>query len=74
MKQIKQVLLLKSRDRFPAGLGQCKKKTTTTFSEYGHVAYPIKGNEAYNDKLVNMLPLHTPLTPGWGQKGHFFLL
>ena len=38
------------------------------FSEYGHVAYQIKGNEAYNNKLVNCLPLHTPLTPGGIQK------
>ena len=27
--------------------------------EYGHVAYQIKENEAYNNMLVNILPLHT---------------
>ena len=25
-----------------------------------HVAYQIKGNEAYNNMLANILPLHTP--------------
>ena len=44
----------------------------TIFSEYGHVAYQIKGNEAYNNMLANILPLHTPLTPGMGSKGYFF--
>ena len=34
------------------------------FLEYGHFAYKIKGNEAYNNMLTNILPLHTPLTPG----------
>ena len=43
------------------------------FSEYGHVAYQIKGSEAYNDMLTNSLPLYTPLTPGVGSTGHFFL-
>ena len=41
------------------------------FSEYGHVAYQIKGNEAYNYMLANVLPIHTSLTPG-GSKGHLF--
>ena len=27
-----------------------------TFSEYGLVAYQIKGNEAYNNMLPNILP------------------
>ena len=42
------------------------------FLEYGHVAYQIKENEAYNYMLANVLPLHTSLTPG-RSKGHFFL-
>ena len=45
------------------------------FSEYGHVAYQIKENEAYNNILAYSLPLHTPLTLGWGQKvKHFSFL
>ena len=38
-----------------------------TCSEYGHVAYKIKGNEAYNN-MRSILPLHTPLTPWVGSK------
>ena len=47
-----------------------------TFSEYDHVAYQIKGNEAYN-YMLNILPLHIPLTIGdhWGGvKMSFFFL
>ena len=43
-----------------------------TFSEYGHVAYQIKGNETYNNTLANILPLHSPLTPGVGVKRSIF--
>ena len=32
-----------------------------TFSEYGHVAYQIKGNAAYNNILANILLLLLPL-------------
>ena len=44
----------------------------TFFSEYGHVAYQFKGNEAFNGMLVNTLTIHTPSTPGVRSKGHFF--
>ena len=38
-------------------------------SEYGHVAYQIKGYEMYNDMLANSLPTNTPSTSlVWGQK------
>ena len=41
------------------------------FFKYGHVVIcQIKGNEAYNN-MLNILPLHTPFTPGVGSKGHF---
>ena len=36
------------------------------FSEYGHAAYQIKGNETYDNLHANIL--HTPLTPGLGLK------
>ena len=42
-------------------------------SEYGHDAYQIKGNEAYNNMLVNILSLHTTSKSGWDQKVIFFL-
>ena len=47
-----------------AGVTQACIKST--FSEYGHVAYQIKGNEAYNNMLANVLLLCTPLTPQVG--------
>ena len=34
------------------------------FSEYGHAAYQIKGNEAYDNMLANILLLHLSLTYG----------
>ena len=37
------------------------------FSEYGHVAYHIKGNETYDNLHANIL--HTPLSPGLRVKG-----
>ena len=46
----------------------------STFSKYAHVAYQIKGNEAYNTILANILPLHIPLTPGVGKKVETFSL
>ena len=41
------------------------------FSEYGHVAYQIKGDEAYNYILINVLSLHISLAPR-RSKGHSF--
>ena len=35
-------------------------KPKISFSEYGHVAYQIKRNEAYHNMQANILPLHTP--------------
>ena len=45
---------------------------TVTFlvSEYVHVAYQIKGNEANNIMLANIMLLNLPLTPGVGQTVH----
>ena len=44
----------------------------STFSEYGHVAYEIKGNKLYNNIQANILPLHR-LDPWMGQKVKTFL-
>ena len=52
------------------GVGPMPK---TNFSKYGHAAYQIKGNEAYNNMLANNLHLHKPFTPVKGSKGNFFL-
>ena len=42
---------------------------TVFFSENGHVAYQIKGNDGYNNMQANNLPVHTNSTPGKGSKG-----
>ena len=47
-----------------------KMKKSSCLKPYGHVAYQIKGNEAYNNMLANILILHLPLTPGVGSKGY----
>ena len=44
----------------------------SSVSEYGHVAYQIKGNKTYNNIHENILPLHTSLSPGVSSKGEFF--
>ena len=49
-----------------------KPNIKLTFSEYGHVAYKIKVNIAYNNKLTNILLLHLPLTLGVGSKVNLF--
>ena len=33
---------------------------TSTVSEYGHVAYHIKGNDACSNMVANILPADTP--------------
>ena len=45
-------------------LGVTKAYVNLTFSEYGHVAYRIKGNKAYNYNQASVLTLHILLTPG----------
>ena len=45
-------------------LGDCEEKKKSTFSEYGHVAYQIKGNEVYNNIQANILPFPKPSTTG----------
>ena len=42
---------------------------TFFFSECEHVAYQIKGNEAYN--IQQKIPLYTPLSPVVGSKQLF---
>ena len=39
------------------------------FSEYGHVAYQIKADDAGSNMLANILPTDTPSTQGVGSKG-----
>ena len=40
-----------------------------TFSEYGHVAYQIKADDAGSNMVANILLTDTPSTQGVGLKG-----
>ena len=40
-----------------------------TFSEYGHVTYQIKADNAGGNMAANILPTDIPLTQGVGSKG-----
>ena len=40
-----------------------------TFSEYGHVTYKIKADEAGSNMVANILPTDTASTQGVGSKG-----
>ena len=42
-------------------------------SEYGHVAYQIKADNAGRIMVANILPTDTPLTQGWGQKVKLYI-
>ena len=44
-----------------------------TFSEYGHVAYQIKADDAGSNMIANILPSDIPLTQGWDQKVKLYL-
>ena len=48
------------------GWGQGQNQT---FSEYGHVAYQIKADDAGSNMVANILPTDTLLTQGVGSKG-----
>ena len=47
---------------WPASRGIAYAYVKLTFSEYNRVAYQLKGNEAYNNMLANILPSHTPFS------------
>ena len=57
----------------PLGVKQGVKRSKHFFSQGGHVAYQIKGNEAYIVKCTCIqaisLPLYTPSTPWVGCRG-----
>ena len=42
--------------------------TNFNFSEYGHVAYQIKGNDACSNMVANSVPVHTFSIPEVGSK------
>ena len=50
-------------------LGGGAEAKSKFFSEYGHVAYQIKANEACTNMVKNILHTDTPLTSWVGSKG-----
>ena len=51
------------------GLGDGAEVKIKFFSEYGHVAYQIKADDAGNIMVAIFLPTDTPSTQGVGSKG-----
>ena len=49
------------------------KRSKSTFSEYGHVAYKIKGNDACSNMVENIFPADPPPQNAWlwGQNSTF---
>ena len=59
---------LKAKVQPLGGLRGWGSGQNSTFSEYGHVAYQIKGNEACINMVANILPVYPLSRPwGWGQ-------
>ena len=57
------------------GIGvKTSKGQNSTFSEYGNVAYQIKGNDTCSNMVANILPADPPLPadPGGGVKIQLF--
>ena len=52
--------------------GVGSKSQNSTFSEHGHGAYKIKGNDECSNMQAHILSFHAPSTPGLGSK-HYFL-
>ena len=67
MKHIKQEFSLKTWVRPPGWTKRWGRGQNTTFSEYGHVAYRIKGNDTYIN-IAKVFAKTPPPTQGWGQK------
>ena len=51
------------------GLREWGRGQNNFFSEYGHVAYQIKADDAGSNMVANILPTDTPSTQKVGSKG-----
>ena len=70
MKHIKRDFSLKAWVRACwVDLGGGVEVKIKLFSEYGHVAYQIKADDAGSNMIANILPTDTPSTQGVGSKG-----
>ena len=70
MKHIKWDFSLKAWVRAPwVDLGGGTEVKIKLFSDYGHVVYQIKADDAGSNMVANILPTDTPFTQGVGSKG-----
>ena len=70
MKHIKRDFSFKAWvDACWVDLGGRAEAIIKLFSEYGHVAYQIKADDAGSNMVANILPTDTYLTQGVGSKG-----
>ena len=70
MKHIKRDFSLKAWARACwVDLGGRAEAIIKLFSEYGHVAYQIKADDASSNMVANILPTDTPSIQGVGSKG-----
>ena len=70
MKHVQRDLSLKDWVRACwVDLGGGVEVKITFFSEYGHVPYQIKADDAGNSMVANITPTDTPSTQGVGSKG-----
>ena len=69
MKHIKRAFCLKAWVRACWGDLRGGAEVKINFSEYCHVAYQIKADDAGNNMVANILPTDTPLTQGVRSKG-----
>ena len=69
MKHIKWDFSLKAWVRAQwVDLGGSAEAKIKLLSEYGHVAYQIKADDAGSNMVANILPTDTPSTQGVGSK------
>ena len=74
MKNIKQGFSLKAWVQSPGvDLGGWAKAKIEHFSEYCHVAYRIKADDACSNMVANIFAQRHTLDPGVGWSNHFFL-
>ena len=72
MKHIKRDFSLKAWVRACwVDLGGGAEVKIKFFSEYGHVAYQIKADDAGSNMVANILPTDTPSTQGVGQMSNY---
>ena len=74
MKHIKRDSSSQVCVRPPGWIKGWRRDQNSAFSEYGHVAYQIKGNDACSNMVASILPVDTPSTGDWVKMSKLFFL